>query len=92
MEGDREGQREGRWKEEGRKQGREREEREEGLTTQVLCGQCEVNHYTICRTTVPVLSVFYQRFQSTKTTKTPVLLGNIEANVLLHISYFMAKI
>ena len=28
------------------------------LTTQVLCGQCEVNHYPICRTTVPVLSVF----------------------------------
>jgi len=28
------------------------------LTTQVLCGQCEVNHYPIRRTTVPVLSVF----------------------------------
>ena len=39
------------------------------LTTQILCRQCELDHYRIRRTTVglPVLSVFYQRFQSTKT-------------------------
>jgi len=40
------------------------------LTTQVglLCGQCEVDHYPIHRTTVPVFSIFFdQRFQSTKT-------------------------
>ena len=29
------------------------------MTTQVLCGQCKVNHYPIRQTTVPVLSVFF---------------------------------
>jgi len=39
------------------------------LTTQIdlLCRQCEVGHYLIRRTTLPVLSVLDQRFQSTKT-------------------------
>ena len=36
-------------------------------TTQVLCGQCQVDHYPIRRTTVSVLSIFDQRFQSNKT-------------------------
>jgi len=37
------------------------------LTTQVLCGQFEVDHYPIRRTTIRVLSIFYQSFQFTKT-------------------------
>jgi len=37
------------------------------FTTQVLWRQCKVNHYPICQTTVPVLSIFCQLFQSTKT-------------------------
>jgi len=38
------------------------------LTTQVLCGQCEVDPYPIRQTTVLVLSIFWhERFQSTKT-------------------------
>jgi len=37
------------------------------LTTQALCEQRVVDHCPICRTTVRVLSIFDQRFQSTKT-------------------------
>ena len=61
------------------------------LTTQVLCGQCEVDHYPIRRTIEQqylCCQFFDQRFQSTKT---PVFVSKHLSNLFAPYFLFSGK-